>query len=114
MSTSSSGTAGGASVTPVDCFLNSSRVLTIATSFGFSIFVLVYASAAFSGGQLSLVKSHLHTSCESFDAPRMLFSLAWDQHVYLWVSLHCRWTPEPSGEFCANASRAAMSPLHFT
>ena len=34
---------------PVDCLLSSSRVLAIATSFGLSIFVLVYVAAAFSG-----------------------------------------------------------------
>ena len=36
-------------VEPEDCFLNNSRVLTIATSFGFAIFVTVYLSASFSG-----------------------------------------------------------------
>ena len=36
-------------VQPEDCFLNNSRVLTIATSFGFAIFVTVYLSASFSG-----------------------------------------------------------------
>ena len=35
--------------TPTDCLLDNSRVLSIATSFGFSIFVLVYVAAAFSG-----------------------------------------------------------------
>ena len=49
ISTSSSGDSGGASVTPVDCFLNSSRVQTIATSFGITIFALVYAASPFSG-----------------------------------------------------------------
>lgn len=34
---------------PVDCFLNNSRVLTIASAFGFAIFALVYVSASFSG-----------------------------------------------------------------
>ena len=32
------------------CALEESRLLTIALSFGFSIFVLVYAAASFSGG----------------------------------------------------------------
>jgi hypothetical protein len=36
-------------VQPEDCFLNNSRVLTIATAFGFAIFVTVYLSASFSG-----------------------------------------------------------------
>ena len=49
ISSSTTGDSGGASVTPVDCFLNSSRVLTIATAFGIAIFALVYVSAAFSG-----------------------------------------------------------------
>ena len=35
--------------TPEDCLLDSSRVVAIALSFGFTVFVLVYVAAAFSG-----------------------------------------------------------------
>lgn len=35
--------------TPTDCLLDNSRVVAIALSFGFTIFVLVYVAAAFSG-----------------------------------------------------------------
>ena len=52
-SNSSSGVAAnGAAVKPVDCFLSADRVLNIATSFGVTIFALVYASSAFSGRPL--------------------------------------------------------------
>ncbi|KAK9829737.1 hypothetical protein WJX72_007578 [[Myrmecia] bisecta] len=44
--------AGQDSVVEV-CALTAPRVLTIATAFGLSIFVLVYASASFSGGHLN-------------------------------------------------------------
>lgn len=38
---------------PVSCRLESSRVLTIAMAFGFSIAILVYSAATFSGGHLN-------------------------------------------------------------
>ena len=39
--------------TPTDCLLDNSRVVSIAMSFGFTVFVLVYVAAAFSGKLLS-------------------------------------------------------------
>ena len=38
-----------AAATPQDCLLDNSRVVSIAMSFGFTVFVLVYVAAAFSG-----------------------------------------------------------------
>jgi MIP family channel proteins len=52
-STQAASAATGQVVQPEDCFLNNSRVLTIATSFGFAIFVAVYLSASFSGGHVN-------------------------------------------------------------
>lgn len=46
-------TSAGTISAPADCFLSSSRALTIAASFGFSIAVMVYAAASFSGGHLN-------------------------------------------------------------
>ncbi len=40
--------------TPTDCLLDNSRVVSIAMSFGFTVFVLVYVAAAFSGKLLLL------------------------------------------------------------
>ena len=53
--------------TPTDCLLDQTRVLSIATSFGFTIFVLVYVAAAFSGKQSHPATSSraAHTSCSS-------------------------------------------------
>jgi hypothetical protein len=39
-------------VAPGACFLGSTNLLNIAMAFGFSIFVLVYAAASFSGGHM--------------------------------------------------------------
>lgn len=52
-STSQAAGASGAVAAPEDCFLSNSRVLTIATSFGWSIATLVFISASFSGGHLN-------------------------------------------------------------
>ncbi len=41
--------------TPTDCLLDNSRVVSIAMSFGFTVFVLVYVAAAFSGKLLLLL-----------------------------------------------------------
>lgn len=42
-------------VEPEDCFLNNSRVLTIATAFGFAIFVTVFMAASFSGALMYML-----------------------------------------------------------
>ncbi|KAL0044987.1 hypothetical protein WJX82_004240 [Trebouxia sp. C0006] len=44
---------GGETANPAANNLDAARVLTIATSFGFTIFVLVYIAAAFSGGHIN-------------------------------------------------------------
>ena len=44
--------------TPQDCFLSESRVLTIATAFGITIFVTVFAAASFSGAHTCPFASH--------------------------------------------------------
>ncbi|KAL0025560.1 hypothetical protein WJX79_000263 [Trebouxia sp. C0005] len=49
----STGQSGGTTATPQDCLLDNSRVVSIAMSFGFTVFVLVYVAAAFSGGHLN-------------------------------------------------------------
>jgi len=45
--------------TPQDCLLDNSRVVSIAMSFGFTVFVLVYVAAAFSGKLLLLLLLHI-------------------------------------------------------
>lgn len=45
--------ASGQVPEPTDCFLSNTRVLTIATSFGWTIATLVFISASFSGGHLN-------------------------------------------------------------
>ena len=46
--------------TPTDCLLDNSRVVSIAMSFGFTVFVLVYVAAAFSGKLLAFTTSCAH------------------------------------------------------
>ncbi|KAL0020531.1 hypothetical protein WJX79_005805 [Trebouxia sp. C0005] len=63
---------GGETANPAANNLDAARVLSIATSFGFTIFVLVYIAAAFSGGHINPAISLAFLLAKKISAQRFL------------------------------------------